>query len=840
MKKNLKINGLILLMFLLQLSVVNLAAQQSSDKIALTKGITLQLPRFSGTALPIDPIEKLIVMGTWKIPAPGDKVDIGDTTVIWESVSADENGWIDNRWIRGGYSYFSISSDQDQIMLLEENGNDLVYANGVPRTGNRYGLKDDYADWEPNFNYSILPVQLKKGSNYFLFFNTRTGRLKVRLIKANSSALLNIKDNTLPDLLVGQAIDTWGAVVIINASHDPLKSFKIIATIAENSPVQTDVPVIQPLNVRKIDFRLRGKPPVETGDVEVNLKLFNKENQLLDSATIVLQAKNPNETHKRTFISNIDGSVQYYAVNPAQDPNSEKSKALVLSVHGAGVMALNQANSYYGKTWAHIVAPTNRRPYGFNWEDWGRADALEVLDICQREMNVDPNRIYLTGHSMGGHGTWHLGGTFPDRFAAIGPSAGWLSFWSYRIREKIEEKTPMQKMLMRPTSPSNTFGMAENYKQLGVYILHGADDDNVRADQSRQMVEHLEKFHKDFIYHEQPGQGHWWDLSDEPGSDCVDWAPMFDFFARHARPGKERIRQIEFITANPGISSQNNWLTIEAQTEQLKLSRVSIRFDPGKRRFIGTTQNVARLSFDLSILRGDTPLHLDIDGHKLENVPLPQDSDRIWIEKKDDLWTVIPKPSSSMKGPHRYGTFKDAFKNRFMFVYGTSGNKEENEWAYAKARYDAEHFWYQGNGSIDLISDRQFDPKSDPDRNVILYGNAQTNSAWKVLLGDSPVQVTRGRLAVGGKALTGNNLGCLFIRPRPGSDIASVGAVSGTGIVGMKLTDRRPYLSPGYTYPDLIIFSPDMLTDQEKGVKAAGFFGLDWSVKTGELVWNYE
>ncbi len=501
---------------------------------------------------------------------------------------------------------------------------------------------------------------------------------------------------------------------------------------------------------------------------------------------------------------------------------------------------MNQANSYYAKTWAYIVAPTNRRPYGFNWEDWGRSDALEVLDICQREMNIDPNRIYLTGHSMGGHGAWHLGGTFPDRFAAIGPSAGWLSFWSYRVREKIEEQTPIQKMLMRPTSPSNTYGMAENYKQLGVYILHGADDNNVRADQSRQMAEHLNKFHKDFIYDEQSGQGHWWDISDEPGADCVDWAPMFDFFARHARPEKERIRQIEFITGNPGISSQNSWLTVEAQIEQLKLSRVNIRFDPGKRRFVGTTENLARLSFDLSILRGDAPLHLDIDGQRLENVAWPHDSDRIWIEKKDNQWAVTPKPSPSMKGPHRYGTFKDAFNNRVMFVYGTQGTEPENDWAYAKARYDAEHFWYQGNGSIDVISDKEFDPKLKPDRNVILYGNAQTNGAWKALLGDSPVQVTRGKITVGGKAVKGNNLGCFFIRPRPGSDIASVGVVSGTGIVGMKLTDRRPYLSPGYAYPDFIIFSPDMLTNQEKGVKAAGFFGLDWSVEAGEFVWNNE
>ena len=55
-----------------------------------------------------------------------------------------------------------------------------------------------------------------------------------------------------------------------------------------------------------------------------------------------------------------------------------------------------------------------------------------VLDQVTKSLAFDPTRVYLTGHSMGGHGTWILGSTYPDRFGAIGPSAGWISFWSYR------------------------------------------------------------------------------------------------------------------------------------------------------------------------------------------------------------------------------------------------------------------------------------------------------------------------------------------------------------------------------------------------------------------------
>ena len=61
-----------------------------------------------------------------------------------------------------------------------------------------------------------------------------------------------------------------------------------------------------------------------------------------------------------------------------------KAIRMVLTAYAdieAAVEAINQASSYEPKTWANIVCPTNRRPYGYDWEDWGRLDALEVLAI---------------------------------------------------------------------------------------------------------------------------------------------------------------------------------------------------------------------------------------------------------------------------------------------------------------------------------------------------------------------------------------------------------------------------------------------------------------------------
>jgi hypothetical protein len=172
-----------------------------------------------------------------------------------------------------------------------------------------------------------------------------------------------------------------------------------------------------------------------------------------------------------------------------------------------------------------------------------------------------------------------------------------------------------------------------------------------------------------------------------------------------------------------------------------------------------------------------------------------------------------------------------------VLVYGTRGTAEENRWAMEKARFDAERFWYQGNGSMDVVSDREFDPRREKDRNVVLYGNAKTNGAWEGVLGSCPVRVSPGRVMMEGKeTFSGDDLACLMIYPRRGSDVASVGVVAGTGIRGMRACTRLPYLMPGVGFPDLLVLRSSVLARGEKGIESAGFFGLDWSLSRGEFV----
>ena len=784
--------------------------------------------RSGRTAVRIDAVQALTSAGQWKTPKAGDTL-IGpdDKTRTWIAVPV-KDGALKHQALAGGYALFTVAAAAEQVMILEAAGHSVVLVNGAPRVGDVYQT-----------GYVRAPVLLRKGNNELLFQVAR-GSLRAKLVAAKTPALLHLGDVTAPDLLMGQEVDSHAAIVVLNTTPTTLAGLTISATLPGGPPVETPLPPLPPLGVLKAGFRLRGPAPTAEGPVAVELRLEQAgAANMIDAARLTLQARKPDQRHDRTFISSIDGSVQYYAVVPALPRKDSSDKpGLVLTLHGASVEARGQAAAYAPKPGLHIVAPTNRRPYGFDWEDWGRLDALEVFELAQKELDADPRRSYLTGHSMGGHGAWHLGVTFPDRFAAIGPSAGWISMWSYAGAKKAAAPLPVQELVLRAASPSDTLALARNCTQHGVYVLHGDADDNVPVAQARTMRKLLADFHHDFAYYEERGAGHWWGKPGMSGAACVDWPALFDFFERRRIPARAEVRSLEFSTANPAVSGWCHWAGIDAQRQSMQISTVKLQHDPGKRRFEGSTINVARLVLDLSHLPAKGPLAVRLDEETVENTVWPKQGDRLWLETAGKGWKVVDPPAPSRKGMHRAGPFREVFRNRMLFVYGTHGTAAENAWALAKARYDAEQFWYRGNGAIETIPDTAFDPRKEPDRNVILYGNADTCAAWNALLGASPIQVQRGKIVAGKRQEQGDDLACLFIQPRPGSDRALVGAVAGAGLHGMRLTDRLPLFVSGVGYPDWLILDGSSLTRGLEGIRGAGYFGQDWKVETGESAWR--
>jgi dienelactone hydrolase len=794
---------------------------------------------------PTDAVQALLVSGSWKAPKAGDALAVtGGENRSWVELRAGAEGPFDQRPFLGGYAWFRVEWPKEQPAILEASGHGVAYVNGEPRAGDPYG-----------FGYVRLPVLLRKGDNEFLFASGR-GAFRARLVKPKSAVYLDLGDATLPDLRIGSSeSEHYGAVLVVNASPEFQATLRIRAAIDGSAQISTDLPLLPPLSVQKVGFKFPGERRLKPskGPLRLRLELRSGEGGrglTVDRAEAEVRVRSEGQTYKRTFVSGIDGSVQYYAVNPAFAVPEGSLPALVLSLHGAGVEAIGQADAYSSKSWAHIVCPTNRRPYGFDWEDWGRLDALEVLALAMKGLRADPRRVYLTGHSMGGHGAWQLGTHFPDRFAAVGPSAGWRSFFTYGGRSRVEKPSPMEEVFERSGSSSDTEALAQNLLTMAVYVLHGDADDNVPVREARAMRDLLQPIHQAFYYHEQPGAGHWWENSDEPGAECVDWPPMFDVFARSRLPVAAEVREVEFATFNPAVSSGYGFAHILRQSVPLKRSAIRLRFDPHAFRVAGTTENVERLSLTLQSVKERRPLSIELDGQKLSTEPLfgrAREAHAV-LDRAKGIWRaeapVAAWDASSApfeKGPHRYGPFKAAFDNRVALVYGTAGAAEENAWAYAKARFDAETFGYRGNGSLTMVSDREWmgqaglgralsGDSGSPSRarNVVLYGNADTNLAWKDLVAGDRFGVYRGAVRVGGRRLSGDTFGCLAVVPHLKDPYGLVGLVGGTGVRGMRLTDRLPYFVSGVAYPDWCVFGPAVLEQGVAGVVAAGLFDNAW------------
>jgi poly(3-hydroxybutyrate) depolymerase len=137
-----------------------------------------------------------------------------------------------------------------------------------------------------------------------------------------------------------------------------------------------------------------------------------------------------------------------------------------------------------------------------NLRELSEKDTMNVLDIVRKEYNVDENRIYLMGHSMGGAGTLYLGVKYASIWAAIAPIAP-AAFG------------------IEPDS------LAE-IKNMPVIFVHGAADEVVPVDISRRWVEKAKELKMTYEYNEMEGISH--------GPVITAALPsVYGFFSNHSK-----------------------------------------------------------------------------------------------------------------------------------------------------------------------------------------------------------------------------------------------------------------------------------------------------------------
>lgn len=122
----------------------------------------------------------------------------------------------------------------------------------------------------------------------------------------------------------------------------------------------------------------------------------------------------------------------------------------------------------------------------------------QILDQVRTQYSIDPGRIYVTGVSMGGSGTWSMIARYPRLFAAAAPMCG-------------------------TGDPASAKAIAEAH--LPMWVWHGEKDDTVPVQRSREMVAALKDAGWTVKYSECAGVGHLvWDVA---FADDAVWTWMF-------------------------------------------------------------------------------------------------------------------------------------------------------------------------------------------------------------------------------------------------------------------------------------------------------------------------
>lgn len=129
---------------------------------------------------------------------------------------------------------------------------------------------------------------------------------------------------------------------------------------------------------------------------------------------------------------------------------------------------------------AIVVFP--QAPDGTEWSDNVPA-VLAQLEDATVEFGGDRDRVYLTGLSMGGYGTWDLALREPTRFAALVPVCGGLSGGTRRPSLTVQSVAG---------EPDPFAATARRLRAVPTWIFHGARDDVVPPGQSRRMAAALQ------------------------------------------------------------------------------------------------------------------------------------------------------------------------------------------------------------------------------------------------------------------------------------------------------------------------------------------------------------
>lgn len=205
--------------------------------------------------------------------------------------------------------------------------------------------------------------------------------------------------------------------------------------------------------------------------------------------------------------------------------SGKPGRTLFVALHGGGAGSGTAAAFMGGGGWWWIY-PEVLEKTEHGWTDAGTEQfVMALIEAAKRTGRVDPDRIYITGHSMGGFGAWTLGAHHADVFAGIAPYAGAPTC----VRDQRDPEGPY--VAVQP-------GILPNLYAVALHVYQSGDDRNVPPESNDFALQELVKLKArwpggfEFRYDRVEGRGH---AAPEQG-----YLPSQKWLAGHVRNPRPR------------------------------------------------------------------------------------------------------------------------------------------------------------------------------------------------------------------------------------------------------------------------------------------------------------
>jgi len=711
------------------------------------------------------------------------------------------------------YAYTEIQSDRPQRALLLLGSEDWL---AVWLNGELVHESFVYRHLVPNKD-AVL-VNLRKGKNRLLVKVARIAGgwgvsakivvpIKRKLFVKTERYDRCPPDGNMfvPEIREGENIPVWGYLTVVNMSEQTLPSVTI--RVRENdwfAETSEQIGELTSGESSQLPFLIAPKRPLKP-DEKPRLHLVIStigEQQEFDLPVTVRRKDEPFFTTHR---SRIDGSVQPMTLLVPPRDDSQRAYPLVVALHGAKGCLIGHAFSV--KPDFIIVAPHGRGQTGYR--DFGEVDIFEAIDEVRKRYRIDEDRIYLTGHSMGGGGTFRLAVRYPHLWAAVAPMA---------------------------SAGARPFEWLRNLLHIPTLFYHGSEDEVVPVQMAREAANYIRQLGYNFRYEEVEGKPHWWG---------VDFPEMFAFFAQHRRVKSPD--RIVFWTNDPR-ANRAYWLEIADFDDYTKPASVEVGTrDEGRgTRAILTTENVREVVVHLSEapegLR-QLPLVVEWNGKKVVVAKMARadeirlrlkepivgvlvdenETTRFWQWQQDgvaiSITAEVKAQAPTQKTPSRCGPITDVFTAPFLVVY--DAESEGAKWA-AK---QFQHWWR--NYALGVCSLTEF-RNEDELQGLMRTAKKHLVVFRKVKAGAKYGSITfeRDGVRVGKRLLKGKSIAARTLLPNPFDPQHYLLVNASVTDEGLKLLARLP-MDIGRPH-DYLVVDERFLSEGVKGILAVGQWSRDW------------